>query len=550
VRRREISRVSELLQAQMLQDVNINPVQPSLSETNLNINARGGPTEPGFNEFTPLFERNEIKLDAAGFGGNNDTFGGEGVVSALYEGLSLSAGAFHHQTEGWRQNNGINHDIYNAYAQYAVTPELNVQLEYRHRDTKFGDLEFAFDQDAFSDNRQSDFDQDIARVGVRYSPAPHSDILLSYIFSDRDGSQDLSFDIPDAGLLGIDDSFDQQAHQIELQHIFRADWLNVVSGVVYNHIDSDLTETVSLNGEPFPDDQQNFNTDDRRGYIYTNINFPEPVTWTLGFNYTDFEEKTDPSNKVSKFNPKVGVQWEVIHDLRLRAAYIETVKPTLAANRTLEPTQVAGFNQFFDEANGTKSRRYGFGIDWQVIPDLAIGGEMTWRNIKEPLTDLSAIPPDLVRDENDEKLYQAYLYWTPWDELAVRAGFAYDKFDKESDEFAGQNPTEVETISVPFGLSYFHESGFFAAANATFVNQDVERLPELPNQGEDNFFVVDVGLGYRFPNRSGIASLTIQNLLDEGMHYQDDSYREIQDQPSVGPYFPDRTIMGRLTLNF
>jgi hypothetical protein len=33
--RREIARASELLQAQLLQDININPVQPSLSETNL-----------------------------------------------------------------------------------------------------------------------------------------------------------------------------------------------------------------------------------------------------------------------------------------------------------------------------------------------------------------------------------------------------------------------------------------------------------------------------------------------------------------------------------
>ena len=48
----------------MLQDVNINPVQPSLSETNLNIVTLGGPAQPGFNEFTPLFERNEAQFNA------------------------------------------------------------------------------------------------------------------------------------------------------------------------------------------------------------------------------------------------------------------------------------------------------------------------------------------------------------------------------------------------------------------------------------------------------------------------------------------------------
>ena len=74
-----LRRLSELLQAQMLQDTNINPAQPSLAETNLNIVTGGGPAEAGFNEFTPLFERNQIRVDGTGLAGNNDTWGGEGV---------------------------------------------------------------------------------------------------------------------------------------------------------------------------------------------------------------------------------------------------------------------------------------------------------------------------------------------------------------------------------------------------------------------------------------------------------------------------------------
>ena len=75
--RREIARVSELLQAQLLQDININPVQPSLSETNLNIITSGGPARPGFNEFTPLFERNQAQLNLSGVVGSDWTRGDE-----------------------------------------------------------------------------------------------------------------------------------------------------------------------------------------------------------------------------------------------------------------------------------------------------------------------------------------------------------------------------------------------------------------------------------------------------------------------------------------
>ena len=85
VRRRESARISNLLQAQMLQDININPVQPSLSEANLNLVTQGGPAQAGFNEFTPLFERKQAQVNAAGVVGNENTYGGEGVVSMVYD---------------------------------------------------------------------------------------------------------------------------------------------------------------------------------------------------------------------------------------------------------------------------------------------------------------------------------------------------------------------------------------------------------------------------------------------------------------------------------
>ena len=52
--------------------------------------------------------------------------------------------------------------------------------------------------------------------------------------------------------------------------------------------------------------------------------------------------------------PKVGLQWNITDNLRLRLAWFENVKSALAANQTLEPTQVAGFNQLFDDINGTR----------------------------------------------------------------------------------------------------------------------------------------------------------------------------------------------------
>lgn len=100
-------------------------------------------------------------------------------------------------------------------------------------------------------------------------------------------------------------------------------------------------------------------------------------------------------------------------------------------------------------------------------------------------------------------------------------------------------------------LSYFGPSGFFTGLGATYVDQEIRRSPMATQaSGDDQFVVVDASIGYRFSKRRGVVSLAVKNLFDTEFNYRDDSYREFRDEPSTGPYFPDRTIMARFALNF
>jgi tetratricopeptide (TPR) repeat protein/opacity protein-like surface antigen len=554
VRRREIARVSELLQAQLLQDVNINPVQPSISETNLNIVTRGGPAQAGFNEFTPLFERNDIQLNLSGFGGNEDTFGGEGVVSALYDGLSISAGAFHYETDGFRPNNDINHDIYNIFAQYAVTPELNLQVELRHRESQQGDLALNFDPNNFDRNFDRDLNQDIARAGVRYSPTPNSDFLLSFIYSDREDEarQESTIFVPSD--FAADSKADDEGYQIEGQYLYRRDWLNLTAGVSYTGVDRTLEDDATFLGSPLIDDTNSSEITHPHGYVYGSINLPDPLTWTVGLSVDDYAEGP---LEVDKVNPKFGVQWNVTDNFTLRGAAFRTVKPALVANRTIEPTQIAGFNQFFDDVNGTEAWRWGVGADWRITNELFVGAEATWRDLNVPLLldrNGDGKSDDSIQEAWDEQSHRAYLFWLPIPEVSLSAEFAYDRFESEkgTGTDASGFPRRVETFSIPLAARYFHPSGFFAGIGATFVDQEVDRSDAFAggDDGSDSFFMLDAAIGWRLPNRIGIASLEVTNLLDEEFDYQDDSFREFRDEPTIGPYIPDRQIMGRITLNF
>ncbi|MDH3689600.1 MAG: FecR domain-containing protein [Gammaproteobacteria bacterium] len=559
VRRLEISRVSELLQAQLMQDININPVQPSVAATNLNIVTLGGPASPGFNEFTPLFQRNKSQFNVTGFGGNNDTYGGEGVLSGLYDRFSYSVGGFTSNTDGWRPNNGLDQDLYNVYLQGAVTPEVNLQAEFQHQESTAGDLAFNFDPDDFLLDRTTDRDQDTARIGLRISPmprSPQSTILLSYIHNDREEIQRLSEPLDPFTTISFDADIRDKGDQWEAQYIYQRERLNFLVGAAYSDADSLTMEEIVISDIDLGPVETFGGTFDEkiehpRGYVYANIHTgEESIDWTIGASYDDFQQGI---LEETSFNPKFGVQWGVNDKIRLRAAAFKVVKPLIVNNRTIEPTQVAGFNQFFDDINGTESWRYGLGLDFDASSDISFGGELTKRDMDEPVFRLFNDPPDTVFEDREEKLHRLYLYWTPSDRWGVTAEFVYDQYEAEEGlitEFADL-PEKITTLSLPIGVNYFHQSGFFAGVVGTYVDQDVRRSPNtIRAQGEDSFFVVDVGVGYRFPKRRGVASLGVRNLFDEKFNYQDDSFREFRGESSTGPYFADRIIIGQVSLSF
>jgi hypothetical protein len=544
------------LQAQMLQDININPIQPSRSEANLNIVTAGGPASAGFNEFTPLFERNQMQFDADVLAGNNSTWGVEAALSGLYNSVSFGLSALTYNTDGWRPNNGLEQDLYDVFVQAALTQQVNVQAEFRHRKSTEGDLAFNFDPNDFMTNKTVKREQDTTRLGLRYSPTPQSNLLLSYIHSQRKENQGIVDDSIPSLIFFDNQQADEKANQVEAQFLHNLGETNFILGVAWSKSDrvdnADLSLT-DLSVDPpvsisLANGQEKYPSKDPRGYAYANIRSGEALTWTLGASYDYFEQDTF---KVTSFNPKLGVQWDIQPALQLRAAAFQMVKPALVNNSTLEPTQVAGFNQLFDDINGTKSQRYGVALDWRANQDVKTGVEFTHRTLDEPVIDIFA--GDWITEERKEQWNRLYVDWTPSYRVAVHTELVYDQYRSQSGistEFDNL-PEKVVTWSLPVKVNYFDPTGFFAGLGATYVDQSVQRSVNATQaSGDDNFVVVDASIGYRFPKRLGILSLAVMNLFDTEFQYQDDSYREFRDEPSTGPYFPQRTVMVRFTLSF
>ena len=545
--RHDLARGSELLQARLLQPINSNPVRPSRAASAFNIAAGAGPSNTGFNEFSPLFERNRWRLLTSMFGGNNSTWGDEVVLSGLYDRWGASLGQFHADTGGFRANSDAESDLYNAFFQVAVTPALNVQAEYQRHESEAGDLRLTFTSPPSFRTRQG-FRQDSGRIGTHLKLSPRSDIIFSALYAGTEERQTFSEDRFEGTFLEEGAGF-----EVESQYLFRGERFNLTAGFGIYETEVDRSLTVTGAGPPFSN-TDGFDRKRHSAYLYGNLNWPKALVWTIGVSYDALDE--GDTDVVGAVNPKLGLQWDLTQSIRLRAAFVETGKQALLSNQSIEPSEVAGFNQFFDDLPGTEARRYGAGLDVRLGEALYAGIEGSRRDLEVPFFFIGGEFFD--RAEWKEEIYRGYLYWTPSPRWAASAEYRLDTFEAKEEPFPGL--TDLDTISVPLTIRYFHPAGFFARLGATYVRQEIAGLSEVPGDGRDDFVVVDAALGYRLPKRLGIMSLGVRNLLDEEFRFQDDSFRSrtlVSGQDPIPGEFrgnfgfvPDRVIFTAITLSF
>jgi len=537
--RHNAARVSELLQAQLLQPINVNPVQPHMAVADLNIITNTAPSAPGFNEFAPLMERSKPQLVTSGVVGSNSTLGDEIVFSKFNERTSISLGQYHYESKGFRTNNDQNHNILNAFVQHAVTSKLNLQAEVRTRSFDHGNFLLNINENSAASKLQQDrlrrkIDEDTARIGAKYDLAPNQNIIASSLYANRESENGNPVSLQKQFIT----SAKSEAYQTELQYQFRSNWFSIIAGVGVYRISVDksrevinfLTKNQITNFDP-----QSYNNDKTNGYIYTNLIFNPNLNATVGFSYDSYKDDRLP---IDRFNPKLGLQWSFTRNLRLRMAWIETIKAPLATSQTIEPTQIAGFNQLFDDINGTKSRRMGIGMDVHYDNKVFSGFEISNRNLSIPLFTLTSEYGFLSQNEN---LYYAYLYGVLHKNWTVKSEIQSESLSRPS---APDGMQQIDTLNIPMSINYFNPQGLFANLTGTFVRQKVESKAIK----DDNFFLFDASIGYRLPSRRGIISMEAKNILNESFSFKNLNFQT--GEPSYPHFVPTRTIFVRMTLNF
>ena len=133
---------------------------------------------------------------------------------------------------------------------------------------------------------------------------------------------------------------------------------------------------------------------------------------------------------------------------------------------------------------------------------------------------------------------------------AFSAEYQLDDADSPDQAFFGA-ATELHTARLPLALHYFAPMGITAGFRASRVSQEgqfdlglsLPGEPPVTERAHDRFWVFDASVGYRLPNRRGMLSLNVANLLNQKFHFQDTD-------PENPSFMPERLVSLRVTVAF
>jgi outer membrane receptor protein involved in Fe transport len=330
-------------------------------------------------------------------------------------------------------------------------------------------------------------------------------------------------------------SIKEAGYQSEVQYLYHPGLFNITAGLGYSHF---RQRTINFF----------FDTSDLKprgfynAYVYSKQEIHPTLITVLGIGFDSYHFDGINDRNREQFSPKFGVMWKPINRVTFRSAAFRTLTRPIVSNQTIEPTQVAGFNQFFDSDNGTSAWQYALGVDYTPLNNLFLGGEATWRKASYPLR--------RINQKGAESHHLAYFYWTLSKWISFRSEYRYDKSNRESLLPNENFPSDLITHQVPLSVNFFHSNGLFVKITGTYVNQHATFIGGLPNslvlnEYSDTFWTVDTSLGFRLPKKIGLISFEVRNLFDKQFNYQSTFDAS---GPQISPFVPERQFFAKLSL--
>lgn len=574
--RYETARVSELLQSQLWQPLSAYPLQPQLSEADISVVAGAGPQRPGLNEYHSLFTQDGAYGSVNGYGGSDGTWADDLVGSVLAGPIALSLGQYHFESDGWRENADQEQDVYSGLVQWQAAPSTQLQLEVRKLEWDRGDLTPRWEGKNtryLYDNQE----RETQRISLTHFFNPRNAVAMFYSRQQFDNaqSQDVVGNVSEIQL-------DQDPETVEVQGVHLGKELRHVYGISRSRIDygssldagySYVDETglptfitIDISAEEDLRQRQ----DDV--YFYSYWNPAHFTTLQIGLAYSNMEaagesvnrnvttieiplimfsetteeiSQADLDNSRDRWSPKFGVTFDLPANFSLRMAAFRTVSKTVAANQTLEPVTVAGFNQFYGDRDGLESRNGGLAIDYAADAGYTLGASFLRRLIEGTAIRDSV---DTIETSSNEELGEVYAYIPVSRHVVLFTGYHHARLNSDQFSDAVDGISDARNQSIPLGIQLFADFPLSATLKTTYHQHRIGFNAGLEEQvyDENSAYVTDLTLKYILARRLGFVEAGILNASDEDTEIV--QYKEGGE--SYLGFYPARMAYLRFNLNF
>jgi predicted Zn-dependent protease len=552
--------LSETLQARIYQPVGVNSVRRD-SEAAL----------VGLNEYTALFDRPRLRGYVSGAYGMtdtdlssydpdcgapcNDVFGIDdsklwsGALAGTYHNDRFSAKleARAYSDDGFRVNNEQEGEVYSAFLEGAATARDTIQFNaiVGHRDT--GDIPLR--QIPFLPRPEA-FETDEYNFGLGWhrSYKPGTDLAISATWNKTDQTGTVL-----DGLLqptAFSSTTTLSGPQLEAQFVHRVGRYGWIVGA--GGFDGTIESKAQPTGD-FINGSELFGN--AYGYVKVSDLGPVELVGGLAVEYVDAPVGIIPPRDSNFFPSDVTFEDTVVSPkfgltstypeagLTLRAAAFSRLAPSIGRLQTLEPTQVSGFNQFYEDPGGTESWNYGVGFDQQFLSKVFFGGYWLIRHLEIPEAACATpdqfggcgFQPGTTVDMKESKgdLASAYLNVLIGKYVAGSLTWELDQrsFDATQISPIGLFQDYQKTERYRPQVRVFLPIGFFASVAGTYRTQRVDEFddffnPQTVRVERPRFWTMDAAVGWRLPRRLGFVTLEGTNLTDREFEFYEQSLQE------------------------
>lgn len=525
--RQELSRESELLQAQMRQPLSNNPSQHRLHDSRLKSFRDSGPFATSFNEFTRLFTHEGVSGRVAVLAGSNDTRGIEGQLTFL-SGNSLGAiSGYRSSTDGLSENRDERLGVVSGFIQHRISSRLDMQMEHRRAAFQGGDDYIGFDQQVYDKVVRNREEKTVSRVSANFRQSQARSWLLNL-------EHGKVTDVANGVCGGNDATRDTiSGNVMDIQYTQDFSGRDMVTGVIHsrqNLVFRNMAGESSCLEERPGNERRPIRETSFYSYLYYPIyeRSDSRLDTLFGLSYDRSSGRVGRSTET--LNPKLGLAWKS-GDTRVRAAVLRAANRSLVSSRTLEPSQVMGFAQVVDHALIDTTSLVALGVDQSFtvarvpgVDRVSIGADISRR-----LTEVAS--KSERKPESSEETFRLFAYvpvthgsismeWSVAD-WASRSAMAPDD---ALDRSIGL------THRLDLGVKRYWTKSLAASLVAKWRSQDGEfynYTRQVLSKGESAFWTVDLSFEWNISrlvsgrHNAGI-SLSMENIFDNRFAFEDE----------------------------